>query len=79
MNREYTLYSTGFSDGIHTFDSNRIAILLESIPSDMLFPLSEYENSMRSKQWWTMEITDSIIIQEDDQISVTYLSYHTMT
>lgn len=71
INREYTLQHDGFSDGIHSFNSNIANDIINSIPLGVLYPLSEYEMNIKSKNWWTMELSDSIRIQETQHLTVT--------
>ena len=69
---EYTLDWEGFSDGVSSFNSRTVTQIFSQIPADELYPLSPYEAHQGHKNWWTMEITEDILIYEDTIISVTY-------
>lgn len=72
INQEYSMEWNGFSDGVQQFNSDTVSGLFQSIPKQALFPLSRYESTLGFKNWWTLEMEDSILLQEHHWITVTY-------
>lgn len=74
VNKEYSLDWNEYSDGFFSFSSDQAFSILNSIPVDSLFPLSPFEIMKGYKCWWTIEIEEQILLQEDHTITVTYFS-----
>lgn len=72
MNKECKSNLDTFEYGSWNISTNQILAVLHNCPSSSLFPLSPYEELQDRKEWWTAEITDEILIQENQVLDVRF-------
>ena len=69
VNKECTQSIDLFASGFWEVTTQQMLSAISNCSS--LFPLSPFEEKRGEKEWWTAEISDSILIRGNDQFTVT--------
>ena len=77
VNRECTQSIDLFASGSWELSTQHILSVVNNCSS--LFPLSPFEEERGEKEWWTAEISDSLLIRGNDQFTITFASRSALT
>ena len=77
VNRECTQSIDLFASGSWELSTQQILSVINNCSS--LFPLSPFEEERGEKEWWTAEISDSLLIRGNDQFTITLASRSALT
>ena len=77
VNRECTQSIDLFASGSWELSTQHILSVVNNCSS--LVPLSPFEEERGEKEWWTAEISDSLLIRGNDQFTITFASRSALT
>ena len=77
VNRECTQSIDLFASGSWELSTQQILSVINNCSS--LFPLSPFEEERGEKEWWTAEISDSLLIRGREQFTITLVSRSVLT